>query len=99
MSSNIEDEVELDNQYNIEQTYKEHISMKTVASTSYFRHWKNATTAFNNHQNSKTHNYSTISMSKFFDGNPIDVIIVKNKKLELSQRECKRLKIGFSLKD
>lgn len=57
-----------------------------------FRHWKNATTAFNNHQNSKAHNYSTISMSKFLDGNPIDVIIDENKKLELSQRECERLK-------
>lgn len=34
MSSNIDDEVELDNQYNIEQTYKEHISMEIIASNS-----------------------------------------------------------------
>jgi len=34
MSLNIDDEVELDNQYNIEQTYKEHISMEIIASNS-----------------------------------------------------------------
>jgi len=54
-----------------------------------FKHWKNVTTAFNNHQNSKPH-IVLYQCPNFLI--PIDVIIDENKKLELSQQEYERLK-------
>lgn len=61
-------------------------------STKGFKNWKNATKAFNNHQKTKAHNYSSESMSKLIDGKSIDVTIDESKKLQLSQRDSERLK-------
>lgn len=61
-------------------------------STRGYTNWKNATKAFNNHQKSKVHNYSSESMFKFVKGNSIDIAIDEGKKLQLSQQEQERLK-------
>ncbi|XP_050064153.1 zinc finger MYM-type protein 1-like, partial [Aphis gossypii] len=61
-------------------------------STRGYTNWKNATKAFNNHQKSKVHNYSSESMFKFVEGNSIDIAIDEGKKLQLSQQEQERLK-------